>query len=646
MFSSSLTAENPYLFQPDFSGQALPISQGTSIVPLCADPSSPLCFTQWTQQALPLASYFPNFASPQYNYFIPSFIPIRAVDSPENNDEWEEFYLPNFSSSSRRRRDDSRESSEDDVTEDFSKDSKKEIDDRLSVKDLNQENPQISDSLDKNISEEPKRRFYRSQSNPNQIRVVETNETGEKTVQEGTVSFININDIQAVAPSEEKKQPKTSFSVPLSPTSPTALPAETPSPTFTPIKQPLPPTSPEPSPPPKLPSSSELSSPPPIPSLDQIEATYTVSRDTQALPAGTKKVKPDCFVINRQEEETEAGFCVNCVRDENNNVLNSLVENQGFLSSLQNYLQKVAVSSESKVTKQTVIQKSGVQKICSPEISLKAVIDNFNKTCSPANDFEDFFKKAYCQSCQKGAPVEIMMSMMSIESAGRCSALAQNELEASSGLFQVDGKQHQCRDKETGLTYSKATHSNLQCLKNPINNLTKAIDILVDHYDQTNPKPLSKGQCKSWISLNSKERDSWRRGVSAYNGGPDWVTRAIKSARDTRTLSGTSYLLEAHKRANLSEEKNDTASWEQLRLFYFIEKLSPNNSGGHHGLPECNSFLEKDQGGTGRRLCLTVSNLAHTEAVLGREVKGSMGMVEIWSQYKRIFLKNHPITCP
>ncbi|MCZ0933151.1 MAG: transglycosylase SLT domain-containing protein, partial [Oligoflexia bacterium] len=381
------------------------------------------------------------------------------------------------------------------------------------------------------------------------------------------------------------------------------------------------------------------------PLSDQTKITYQISRDTYVLPAGTKEVQPGCFVIDRQETETEAGFCPTCKRsEENNSVLNFLTQSHSFVNSIQNYLKKVVVSSKDKIEKQTDGEGSDVQKICSPEISLKAIINNFNKTCpSPYNNnFKKFFKKAHCKSCKKGIPVELMLAMMSIESAGRCQAFAGNAFENSTGLFQVDGRQHGCRD-EKGDTYKKNTQDNLQCLKDPINNLNKATHILVDRYKKTNPGSVSKGQCKNWMSLSPAERDSWRRGVSAYNGGPGWVTRAIKSARDQRTLQDTNYLSGTHKHIEL-RDKLDTASWEELRLFYFIEKLSPGNLGSRN-LPECKNFLERDGGGTGRQLCLTVSNLAHTEAVLGRELKGSMGMVEIWSQYKAQFLKKHPVTC-
>ena len=113
LFSPGLTAQNPLLFKPDFNGQSVFIPQGTNITPLCSDPSSPMCFNQWTSQAVPLASYFSNQASPQFSYFLPSFVPLGTAENPENDAGWEEIYIPAFSSSSRRRRDFSKKSARD-----------------------------------------------------------------------------------------------------------------------------------------------------------------------------------------------------------------------------------------------------------------------------------------------------------------------------------------------------------------------------------------------------------------------------------------------------------------------------------------------------------------------------------------------------
>ena len=374
----------------------------------------------------------------------------------------------------------------------------------------------------------------------------------------------------------------------------------------------------------------------PLNDIQQTEdGNFEAQKETIALPATTKEVQPGCFVIDKPEE-TEAGFCVECKREgpENNSVLSSMGKNKKFVYNMKGYLSKVTSKSAKKVQAQTVVSGSSIKKICSPEVSLKAIIKNFNRTC-PApykNNFEGFFKTAYCESCKKGVPPEIMMAMMSIESAGRCPAEARNERENSVGLFQMNAKFHSCRDRQ-GRTYKRNTAANRQCFKDPINSMNKGIDTLFKHYGQVNPAPPATSQCKSWLEMDPTERDTWRRGVSAYNGGPGWVTRAIESVRNKQTLQSTQYLSGTHKKV-IKKHKTDSMSWDELRVAYFAEKLIQKVKKG------------TTKGATGRRLSLTISNLAHTEAVLGRNVKSAApGMVEIWSQYQTKFLKKNPSPC-
>ena len=362
---------------------------------------------------------------------------------------------------------------------------------------------------------------------------------------------------------------------------------------------------------------------------------YTTKKNTLALATTTKEVRPGCFVIDKPEEKTEAGFCFDCHRggDNDDSVLFSLLKKKVFKSALLGHLKTIQSKSADKVRSQTVVSGDTIQKICSPEKSLKIIIKNFNKTC-PKYKFERFFKTMYCESCKKGIPPEIMMAMMSIESGGRCPAQSKNNLERSAGLFQINANVHQCRDLK-GRTYKKKSRANLQCFKDPINNMNKSIDILFDHYKKVNDGAPDISQCKSWLNMTNKERDSWRRGVSAYNGGPGWLTRAIESVRNKETLKNSKYLSGQHKISN-SPHKKDDASWEKLRLYYFVEKLSQ----GVKPTVKCGD--EHREKGTGRKISCTISNLAHTEAVLGRSVKSpSPAMVDIWSQY----LKKKKVSC-
>ena len=428
------------------------------------------------------------------------------------------------------------------------------------------------------------RTFYRKKSDHDHVRVVQKNESGQKQVLDGKVKLISENDI-------ENKN-----------------------------------------------------------------GNYVIKKPTEALPATVKEVKPGCFVIDKPEANTEASFnydCKDCLDPTEDPVLSVLATNPKFVQALDKKYREVARSAAKKVAAQTGRSGNAITRICSPETSLATIIKNFNSTC-PGN-FTNFFKTAYCKSCKKGISPEIMMAMMSIESGGRCNAIGtiggtDENPEKSVGLLQIESNAHDCNN------HTKGSKRNIECLKDPINNLNKGIEVLFCHYGEVNPQhPISQckldvsnckqklsqcnrdiAQCSSWNNLDSKQKDSWRRGVSAYNGGPGWVNRAKESGKDVKTLTDTSYLVGKHKLTN-SIYKDDTVDWEKLRSYYFLEKLSPGNkvSSGRN---------DKKKQADGSLLDLTVSNIAHTEAVLGRNVASpTPGMVEIWAQY---VTENKPASCP
>lgn len=371
--------------------------------------------------------------------------------------------------------------------------------------------------------------------------------------------------------------------------------------------------------------------------IENKDSNFVVEKPTVALPATVKEVKSGCFSIDKTETNTEASFnydCRDCLNQEEDPVLSVLVTDPEFVQALDEKHREVARSAAKKVTAQTDLDnEDAVTKICSPELSLETIIGNFNdEKYGCGITFDSFFQKAYCESCKKGIPPEIMMAMMSIESGGKCNAEGTigRKGERSIGLFQIESNSHQCGSHEIGSVKNRA------CLKDPIINLNKGIEILFDHYGDVNPQPPDTSQCSSWNNLNSVQKDAWRRGVSAYNGGPGWVTRAIESGRNRQTIEDTGYLENTHINMN-TEYKHDTIDWEKLRAYYFIEKLSPGNKTGTGR----NDQLKQEDG---TLLDLTVSNIAHTEAVLGRNVATTTpGMVEIWGQY---VTKNKPASCP
>ena len=346
---------------------------------------------------------------------------------------------------------------------------------------------------------------------------------------------------------------------------------------------------------------------------------YQTKRDTIALPAsGGEEVKHGCFRVSKIDVQTEASFCSECIRDTpENEYFNSLLEKNSFSSKLKEYLSKIKTKSTRKVNSQIhgSLSGDGANQICSPTDKLEVIIGNFEKTCPPYNQegrgFKEFFGKYLCKSCKEGIPIELMMGMMSIESGGKCTAINTSG-EKSAGLFQVDGNQHSCKKG-----YQKTTKRNTQCLSKIGNNWNKSTEILSIFYKGTNGKNIKK-PCKNWIDMDSKDRDAFRRAVAGYNGGY-WFLNSIRAAKNNtledRTKFGMKY-------------KKDDSTWEEIRSFYFIQHIHRNSN-----------F-------TRRNLSDDISNLAHTEAILGREVKNSPpGMIEIWSQYKREFLKENPNQC-
>ena len=379
------------------------------------------------------------------------------------------------------------------------------------------------------------------------------------------------------------------------------------------------------------------------------ELSITAQSKFSALYA-TYESKHGCVEVG-ENTETEAEHCVTCDTNEKEPVLSQLGSLQEGISA---FLKKATALSQtkikSKVTPGEVIKVSREDptQVCSPEKIFKAVIDNFNRTCKTDQgkrvNFDDFFKTAYCDACKQGIPPELMFAMMSIESTGDCKAKLANSRETSKGLIQVNSQEWGCRDSQ-GNWYKEGRSG--ACLNDPYNNFRQGTHVLLDHYARVNPdKDLSQdfgfsspetSLCKDWTNMSNKEKDGWRRAVSAYNGGVKWLRRAIMSVRDERTLEGTGYLIGQ----NPKKYRHDSADWEQVRSYIFVEKVRQ----GVSQLGGC-SETEKE-GGSGRRLGCALSNVAHTEAVLGRNNSSFPSMIDMWTQYKPYLelKKNYPKSC-
>ena len=310
-----------------------------------------------------------------------------------------------------------------------------------------------------------------------------------------------------------------------------------------------------------------------------------------------------------QEEKTEAqASCVECTEKRQAVLEDMDVTTNGQVERLNSFLSAVTEGDASFGKWASSGSKTrAANKLCTEKGMLSEVISKFEESCGMK--LSDFLPQLYCESCNSGILPDVMLAMMAAESVGNCKALNRDSEtgEASVGLFQVDAKQHKCRNNTMGST------ANEECLYNPVNNLFYGKKVLSNFYNQVNPD-IGENMCfKSWKDIPVTKRDAWRRAVSAYNGGPAWVNRAVESVENIKFEKGTN-LFGTHANNTLSGvAQQSEADWEALRLYYFKEKLHGRN---------------------GRDIQMTISNIAHVEAIFGREVEnGHPALIDAWSDY-------------
>ena len=609
-FEGTWSSGGNLVLAPNWQNPVIPLQKGTQITPLC-DPSLNVpCFQQWTHLAQPFAVTAPGALLPSYEYFLPSLI-IDArlpADTVMDEGDWE-LFTPSFpgrrSSSSRRRT-----------------------------------------------------RYYINRSDPGRIREVKTDKRRNTTIKEGELVYVSVEVIKmklensskktiAKSLSEEKKKDGSTtvlppyqkiFSKKISlkqriQTKPFYF--------FQPLFLML--------------SLQVFADPDPV--RENTESAEKEGEGTQKENSEEKAILTENTngVGNKvqPQEEVLSGCISTDLRAPENNPVESfscaecnIYLNKGFktlpedtdiLKKIDRLLDAVVHGDKSfgkwaEFGSQQRIKRKIAGSICSPDVALRKIISNFNSNCGN-HTFEEFFPRSYCKSCRKGVPGEIMLAIMSVESAGKCSVTQKNKRETSFGLFQINSREYQCKRNK------KNTKANKVCLLNPYNSLKYGIKILNAHYNEVNPKRKTSSSCSRWADLTPVNRDRWRRAVSAYNSGSGWIDRAVQSVEGQnqgRDFSQSTKDLEwshfTHKFKG--QTKKSEVSWEDLRIYYFIEKLLPANNPG-----------ASDKNKTGRELQLTISNLAHTEAVLGREVKnkGSLfhGMVKYWGEY----IEKHKPSC-
>lgn len=226
---------------------------------------------------------------------------------------------------------------------------------------------------------------------------------------------------------------------------------------------------------------------------------------------------------------------------------------------------------------------------------LRRIDHTFEKSCGfPITDFANLVRK---RAEQAGVPADILLSLMTQESSGRCFVLnSEADRTQSVGLFQIkstNASYPRCTSQQKEILKSLGSSSRLasgpRCLENPLFNLEEAIRILKDKRNS-----IVRG---GFDPQKMQDRDIWRLAVSSYNGGQKWVLEARDDLMRFNRIHGTQL---------------DPHNWEDLRLFYFRSWLDPKRRQAMIGKPN-----------SGRSQANSVANLSYTENVVGRELTES-----------------------
>lgn len=224
---------------------------------------------------------------------------------------------------------------------------------------------------------------------------------------------------------------------------------------------------------------------------------------------------------------------------------------------------------------------------------LAKMYKNFRNSCGfPLLEFTSLVKQ---RATQAGVPPEILLSLMTQESSGKCYALnSEQDTTQSVGLFQINSassKYPRCSNQQKAVLKNLGHASRLaqgpRCLENPVINLEESIRILKDK------RRILTSARGGFDESKLTSKDAWRLAVSAYNGGPKWVLEAKKDLEQFNAKNGTH--LSAY-------------NWEDLRIFYLRMWLDRHQQNADFGSMA-----------NGRSKQNSIINLAYAENVIGRE---------------------------
>ena len=325
-----------------------------------------------------------------------------------------------------------------------------------------------------------------------------------------------------------------------------------------------------------------------------------------------------CASVKFDSVRTESG-CLHCT--ERSIYYNRLQRIQTALTGISEKLEIV------REKKQTNLKERKKLCIGANDQYIKTFRNNLLGTCKPPMTI----KNIACEACRNDIPPEILLAIASQESDGRCNVTGDiGSSSQSRGLFQINDNSAKnqylndcptCRSIDCGSSeYCPTCNPSIHCgsptkceIYNSIINLREGIRILKQKYQGVNDgsSPV-EFQCTDernnrkakWKNLKREERDRWRKSVAAYNGGEGYVFYAYRDM----------------KNCGFSEE--ETQVWELRRLFFFRRYFDEKNT--HCGASESNR----------RSIDNTISNIAYTEAILGRDIENGLpSIVDYWASY-------------
>ena len=325
----------------------------------------------------------------------------------------------------------------------------------------------------------------------------------------------------------------------------------------------------------------------------QEEIHIMITRPTQAIALNYNHTPTQCS--GEGSGNTEAvSICVDCSTRTNWNLEDESLE---VLGAITNATPNAYFKAQ--------LEKKIKGKICHRS-SIQSIKNNFEKTCGNIS-FEDYVSEVLiCESCRNKIPPAFMLSMISLESDGKCEA--QGDQNRSRGLFQININFHKepplctLAQKEqiqnAGLAILKDSP---QCLENPVVNTQKSIDILKKQYRAVNGSQ-SDFNCQS-PSMNTQQTNQWRKALASYNGGQSHIKR-MQNMPKPKAISDEKWVA--------------MDEWQKIRLQYFFYK----------------SF--GDRNGRIRTVSpqLRMGNLAHVETALGStgHSNNQLSLFNSWEQ--------------